>query len=125
MIRQRGLSLLGLTITLGVLAFIGIMAAKLLPAYVDYWGVRKIFATMEKAGEFNAPPPQVRRAYDRRNAIEDVHAVQGKDLDISMQGGQTVVSADWSVKVPLVANISACLDFSASGGESAADSTQQ
>ena len=125
MIRQRGLSLLGLIVTLAVLGFVGLMAAKLVPAYIDYWSVKKIFATMDKAGEFNAPPPAVRRAYDRRNAIEDVRAVQGKDLDISTQGGQTVVSADWSVKVPLVANISACLDFSASSGESAADSTQQ
>jgi len=125
MIRQRGVSLLGLIVTLAVLGFIGIMAAKLLPAYVDYWGVRKIFATMEKAGELNQPPDMVRYTYDKRNAIEDVRAIQGKDLEISTQGGQTVVGADWSVKIPLVANISACIDFSVSSGESAGDSAQQ
>lgn len=125
MIRQRGLSLLGLIVTLAVLGFVGIMAAKLLPAYIEYWSVRKIFASMEKAGDLNATPVEVRRAYDRRNAIEDVRNVQGKDLEISTQDGQLVVGADWSVKVPLVANISACLDFSASSGQSPADSTGQ
>ncbi len=124
--RQRGLSLWGLIITLGLLAFVGLMAAKLLPSYVEYWNVRKMFAQMEKAGTLNSPPQQIRHEFDKLNAISDVRSVGGKDLEISGQGGQTVVSADWSVKVPMVSNISACIDFSASTGESAPpDSAQQ
>ena len=124
--RQRGLSLLGLIVTLGLVGFFGILAARLLPAYVEYWSVRKIFAAMEKNGETNGPPLDIRRAYDRRNAIEDVRDVQGRDLEIRREGGDTVVSAEWSVKVPLVANISACIDFAASAGASApaSDPTQ-
>jgi len=38
--------------------------------------------------------------------------VKGDDLEIGKEGGETVVSANWSVKIPLVSNISACLDFS-------------
>jgi len=124
--RQRGLSLLGLIVTLGLVGFFGILAARLLPAYVEYWSVRKIFAAMEKNGETNGPPLDIRRAYDRRNAIEDVRDVQGRDLEIRREGGDTMVSAEWSVKVPLVANISACIDFAASTGASApaSDPTQ-
>ncbi len=124
--RQRGLSLLGLIVVLGLVGFFGILAAKLLPTYIEYWSVRKIFAAMEKNGETNAPPPEIRRAYDRRNAIEDVRNVQGKDLEIRKEGGDTVVSAEWPVKVPMVANISACVDFVATTGSSAtsSDATQ-
>jgi hypothetical protein len=42
-----------------------------------------------------------------------VRAIEGTDLEIRKEGGETVVSADWSVKVPLIANVSACIDFSA------------
>jgi len=126
MIRQRGLSLSGLIVTLAILGFVGIMAAKLLPSYVEYWNVRKMFAQMEKNGSLNSPPPHIRYEFDKLNAISDVRSIGSKDLEIANQGGQTVVSADWSVKVPLVANISACVDFSASTGESAqSDSGQQ
>jgi hypothetical protein len=111
---------------LALLGFVGILAAKLLPSYVEYWSVRKIFAAMEKNGETNGPPSEIRRAYERRNAIEDVRSVLGRDLQISKEGGETIVTAEWSVKVPMVANISACIDFTAStGGASAAsDATQ-
>lgn len=125
--KQRGMSLWGLAVTLGLLGFFGLMAAKLLPSYIDYWNVRKMLAAMEKSGELSAPPGQIRHAYDIRNAISDVRAVNGKDLEINQQGGETVVSADWSVRVPLVANISACIDFSVSTGEVAqsSDASQQ
>jgi len=114
MSHQRGLSLMGLIVTLAVVGFLGIMAAKLLPAYVEYWSVRKIFAAMEQNGETNGTVADIRRHYETRNAIEDVKSVRGPDLEVAKQGGQTVVSAEWSVKVPLVANVSACIDFSAS-----------
>lgn len=126
MLRQRGLSLLGMIVVLALVGFFGILAAKLMPSYIEYASVRKLFAAMEKNGETNGTPNQIRRAYDRRNAIEDVKNVQGRDLEIRNQGGETIVSADWSVKVPLVANISACIDFSVSTAPDGAgsDATQ-
>lgn len=125
MVRQRGLSLLGFIVTLGLLGFVGIMAAKLMPSYIEYWNVRKMFAQMEKNGSINAPPPQVRYEFDKLNAISDVRSIGGKDLEVTNQGGQNVVSAEWSVKVPMVANISACIDFSASAGQGAQSDSQQ
>jgi hypothetical protein len=126
MLRQRGVSLLGLIVVLALVGFFGILAAKLMPSYIEYASVRKIFSAMEKNGETNGTPADIRRAYDRRNAIEDVKNVSGRDLEIRNEGGETVVSADWSVKVPLVANISACIDFSVSTAPDGAgsDATQ-
>jgi hypothetical protein len=109
---QRGLSLMGLIVGLGLLAFFGVMAAKLFPAYIEYFKVKKIFAAMEQGGDLNGDVRAIRGAYERRNAIEDVHSVSGADLEISKAGGETTVSATWSVKVPMVYNASACLDFS-------------
>ena len=44
-------------------------------------------------------------------AILIARGTQGSDLEITKVGGETVVSAVWAVKVPLVYNASACLDF--------------
>jgi hypothetical protein len=126
MLRQRGLSLLGMIVVLALLGFFGILAAKLVPSYIEYASVRKIFSAMEKNGETSGTPNDIRRAYDRRNAIEDVRNVSGRDLEIRNEGGENVVSVDWSVKVPLIANISACIDFSVSTAPEGAgsDATQ-
>jgi len=110
--KQHGVSLTGLIFWLAILGFLGIMASKLLPAYIEYFAVKKIFATMENAGEMKGTVGEIRKAYDRRNAIEDVKNVQGSDLEIARgAGGETVVTAAWSTKVPLVSNANACLDF--------------
>ena len=110
--KQRGISLVGLIVTLAVLGFLAVMAAKLMPAYIDYFAVKKMFATMEQAGDLKLSVREIRKSFDTRNTIEDVRAVKGDDLEIGKEGGETVVSVAWSVKVPMVANISTCLDFS-------------
>ena len=111
---QRGLSLIGLIVTLAILAFLAIAAAKLLPAYVEYFAVKKIFAAMDQNGETKGTVAEIRRHYETRNAIEDVKSVTGTDLEITKQGPDTIMSANWSVKVPLYGNVSACIDFSVS-----------
>ncbi|HET6264819.1 MAG TPA: DUF4845 domain-containing protein [Usitatibacter sp.] len=111
--KQQGLSLWNLIIGLSVLGFLGVMAAKLMPAYVEYFAVKKMLAAMEQAGDLKGSVREIRYAYEKRNAIEDVKSVRGDDLEVSKEGGEAVVSATWSVKVPLVSNISACLDFMA------------
>ena len=108
---QRGVSLTSLIVTLAILGFIAVMAAKLSPAYIEYFGVKKIFAAMEQAGDLKGSVRDIRRSFDTRNAIEDVKSVKGEDLEVTKEGGETVLTAAWSVKVPLVANISACVDF--------------
>ena len=108
--KQRGISLSGTIFWLAILGFLAVMAAKLLPSYLEYFAVKKMLASMVQEG---LPPNvrDIRAAYDRRNAIEDVKSVEGKDLEISKSGSDVVVSATWSVKVPMVGNLSACLDF--------------
>ena len=115
--KQRGITLTGTIVTLGVLGFLGVMAAKLAPAYVEFASVKKIFKTMEQSGQTKGTVRDIRHAYEKLNAIEDVKSVRGDDLEITKQGGETIVSATWSVRVPLVYNVSACLDFTASTGQ--------
>jgi hypothetical protein len=109
--KQRGISLIGTIVILGAIGFLGIMAAKLLPAYSEYWSVRKMLTTMDQGGMTKGSVRDIRFNYEKLNGIEDVKSMRGEDLEISKEGGETVVTANWSVKVPLFANLNACLDF--------------
>ena len=111
--KQQGISLKGTVITLAVLGFLGVMAAKLLPYYVEYFSVKKMLRSMEESGDLKGTVRDIRNAFDKRNAIEDVKSVKPDDLEITKEGGEAVVTANWSVRVPLVHNISACIDFTA------------
>ena len=108
---QRGLSLMNVIVGLGVVGFLGVMGAKLMPAYIEYYTVKRVFAQMEQAGVLKGTVREIRYDWEKRNAIEDVRSIKGEDLEISKAGGETVLTAAWSVKVSLVGNASACLDF--------------
>ena len=89
--RQQGVSLKGLIIGLAVIGFVAVMAAKLMPYYVEYYAVKKIFDSMESSGDLNGNVREIRAAYDRRNAIEDVKSLRSDDLEITKEGGSAVV----------------------------------
>jgi hypothetical protein len=108
---QRGVSLQGLIIVLAILGVGAVLGAKLMPSYIEYFAVKKIFASMEQAGDLKGSVRDIRKSYETRNAIEDVKSVKGEDLEVTKEGGETVISVAWSVKVPMVNNISACIDF--------------
>lgn len=111
--KQQGISLQNAIIWMAVLGFLGVMGAKLMPAYIEYFTVKKMFKAMEESGDLKGTVRDIRNAFDKRNAIEDVKNVRPDDLEITKEGGEAVVTANWSVRVPLVSNVSACLDFMA------------
>jgi len=100
--KQSGISLMNLIIGLGVLGFLGVMAAKLLPSYVEYFSVKKMFAAMEQAGDLKGSVREIRASFERRNAIEDVKSVRGEDLEVTKEGGEAILTASWSVRIPMV-----------------------
>jgi|SRR5688572_28391914 len=109
--RMRGLGLVQLIVLLGLIGFVGVMLAKMMPSYIDYFNVKKIFAGIEQSGEIKGTVREIRQAFDRRNAIEDVKAIRAEDIEITKEGGETILTASWAARVPLVYNISACIDF--------------
>ena len=110
---QRGIALSRAIMWMIVLAFAALFAAKLIPPYMDYFAVDKILKAMADGGDTRGTVKEVRNAFDKRNTIEGVRAVRGDDLEIAKEGGEVVVTAAWQVKVHVVGNMSACLDFSA------------
>jgi hypothetical protein len=115
--KQRGISLQSAIVWMIVLGIVAVVGMKLLPSYIEYFTVQKIFKAMYEQGDLKGTVRDIRNSYDRRNAIEDVKNVRAEDLEITKEGGEAVVTANWSVRIPLVHNISACLDFTATSAQ--------
>ncbi|QJR15304.1 DUF4845 domain-containing protein [Usitatibacter palustris] len=111
--KQRGITLTGAILGMIVLAFFGLFAAKLTPAYIDFFAVKKMLNAMEAQGDTKGTVRDIRVSFDRRNSIEGVQAVRGEDLEITKEGGEAVITANWSVRISMIYNLNACLDFTA------------
>ena len=84
---QRGLSLIGLLVVGGMLAFLGVVAAQAVPVMLEYQAIIK--ASKKAAQETTVAT--VRAAFDRAQAIDDFSSVAGKDLEITKEADKVVV----------------------------------
>ena len=110
--RQLGVSLTGLIIGAVILIFVLLLGMKTLPPYLEFFTAKKLItqiANEQRSGSVN----DIKKAWQLKTAVENVESINERDLEITKEGGEAVVTANWSVRVPLVSNVSACLDFSA------------
>lgn len=118
--RQRGLSFWGF-LFVGVLAALALLVGfKVTPSVVEYYGIKKAITTVAGEATPGTTVTDMRNAFMRRQAIDDFSSVDGKDLDISKDGGDVVISVAYDKKIPLFANVSLLIEYEATSGKSKA-----
>lgn len=111
--KQRGVSLLGLLVIGFMVAFMMLLGFKLVPAYVEFFAVKKTVAVLAK-DQKSGSPEEIRKGFERRATIEDINSFNADDLDISKENGVMVVSVAYDKVVPLFSNIYVLIKFQAS-----------
>ena len=114
--KQLGISLVGLMVGAGVFIFLAMVGMKLGPSYLEFASIKKavVAIAQEKPG---ASVLEVRKAFDARATIDTISTVSGKDLDVTKEGGELVITAAYRKEVPLVANLGVYIDFRAASKE--------
>ncbi len=54
---------------------------------------------------------EIQAAFDRHATIDDITSINAKDLDITKEGDQIVISYAYQKKIPIVDNVSLVIDF--------------
>jgi hypothetical protein len=112
--KQRGISFLVVFLIGVVLALVAVGAMKIAPAYQDFMTAKKDMLAVAGSEGRTGSVVDIRKAFDRRADIDGITVVTGADLDISKDGGDTVISFAYTKKIPLFANVSLLIDFAAS-----------
>ena len=113
--KQRGVSMLGFMFIAVVVIMIAMLAMKLVPAYIEFFSVKKILNSMGQDNEVKSMNNvEVRTAFSNRANVGYVTVVKPEDLNIDRSGGNMVISTEYEYRTPLVANISLVVDFKAS-----------
>lgn len=86
--QQRGISFIGLLFVGAVVACTFILAAQVVPTLIEFQAINKAAG---KAAAGNTVP-EVRSIFDKAGAIDDIHSISGKDLEVSKEGDKTVVA---------------------------------
>ena len=116
--RQRGVSLSGFILWSGVLIFALLLAFKIAPPYFEYMTINKqMKAVANDPVARGGARKDVENAFMNRQMVADIKSVSYSDLVITKEGDGIVLTVDYTVCVPIVSNLRACMDFAASSNK--------
>lgn len=120
--KQQGMTFIGLVLIIAGIVFVAMIGIKLTPAYLEYMSIKKVIARIAHEPAFaNMSPKDIKDEFDKGLIIDSIKAVDSSDLVIAKdEAGRNTVSVEYQAVVPLVANVSALMDFSASTDDAAA-----
>lgn len=119
--QQRGLTMIGFLFVAVMLIIVAMLAMKLVPAYIEFFSVKKILATMGQESDLRSKTnADIRNDFIKRANVGYVTVVKPEDLSIDRRGGTPVVSAEYQFRTKLAGNVSLVVDFSASSDPRAA-----
>ncbi len=112
---QRGMSFFMLIFVLAVSAFVLLMGLKLFPVYSQYFNIKSVFKGMAASEEVRSGTvADIRKSFDRRATIGYVEDITADDLEITKEGGETIVTAAWQKKIPLFTGYTLVVDLNVS-----------
>ena len=119
--RQRGLSMIGFLFVAALVVMVAIVAMKLVPAYIEFFSVKKMLLSMGQEADFRGKSnAEIRSEFANKMAAGYINAVKAGDLIIDRSSGTPVVSVDYVFRSKLIGNVSLVVDFSASSDPNAA-----
>jgi Domain of unknown function (DUF4845) len=106
--RQRGLSIIGL-IFIGLIV-VGLLTIgfKVVPAVIEYVAIERAIQKIKNEGR---TVPEIQAAFGRHATIDDITSINERDLDITKEGDQIVISYAYQKKIPIIDNVSLVIDF--------------
>ena len=109
---QKGLTLSGFIIW-AIIVIAGLLLGfKLFPPYYEFYSIERTLNVLVNDESLRSLSKRdVESAFVRRATIENITAVGPAELIINREGNAWTIEAQYSVRVPLFANLSACMDF--------------
>ena len=117
-VRQRGLSFGSFIFGAFLLVFGSITLFKFIPAYIQNAKINSAFSTIANDPDMQkASLREIRMSFEKRASIDEISVITSRDIDIAGSDGVLELSANYTVTVPLFANISFLLEFNPSSDE--------
>lgn len=110
---QEGMTAIGVAIILALVAFFALISLRLTPIYLEYFSVSSHMDRITSDSETKSMTNE--EIYDkflRTFQIDDVKNVTRDEIFIDRQGGDLVISIEYEVRTPALANVDMVVSFS-------------
>lgn len=113
--KQAGMGLVGFIMVAVGIVLVAVLGMKIVPPYIHSAQIAQIFkAIANDPAMQTASVKDIQEAYSKRANINYITDITANDIDIAKDERSLSISASYSVKIPLVANITLLLEFNPS-----------
>jgi hypothetical protein len=112
--RQSGLTIIGFVLVAAMVLSIAMIGFRVLPSYIEYFSVEKTLKQTLINARDNPTIEQLRRDFDLKASADYIDSVRGRDLELTREGNELVLTASWNTTLHLFGNVSILLEFEAS-----------
>jgi len=112
--KVMGITLIGFAIVLAVLGFFGYAAMRLVPAYIEYYGVVKAMEQeRSEAGAASKSLDQIRRemAFKFSTQYVDEANVPPQAITLKREGGASTLRVNYERRIPFMYNVELLTTF--------------
>lgn len=113
---QQGATLFGMLVVGILIVFVVIGGLKIVPAYIEFFTAKKAVTAIAQSNP-RGTVADIRYAFQLRTAIDNIDVISAKDLEVTKEGNEIVVSFAYSKRIPLFANVNVVIDFAASSNQ--------
>ena len=116
--KQSGMTFIGMVLVIVVIIAIAVVGIKVTPAYIEFSSVKNAIKYVAKDAAFaNMSKKEIASAFDKSASTGYITVIKGSDLIIEKTETGNVVTAEYQVTIPIVANASVLLDFHATSAK--------
>jgi hypothetical protein len=109
--RQRGITLIGLLFWAIVIAFVGIIAAKIVPTVNEFLTIKRTVKVVAEAG--GGTVPEIRSAFARQASVQyGIESITPQDLEITKENDLVVISFAYDKEVQLAGPVYLLIKYS-------------
>ena len=105
---QRGVSVSGLIVVLGVIIAVAMLGLKVIPSMLEYKSIKAAIVAAKASG---GTVQDMRMSFDKNADINAVTTIAGKDLMINKINGETEVSFDYDQRIPLFTDVTLMIHY--------------
>ena len=110
--RQQGVTALGWMIILGLIAFFVSLGLKIYPIYWENYNVKSALKSLEKTqGISRMSRSKIRSLLQTKLDINYITTIKKNNVKVNKRNGAAVVEVIYTVKTPLVGELSLVADF--------------
>jgi hypothetical protein len=110
--QQRGMTLIGWIIVLGLIAFFSLLALRLVPIYLDIYRIKETLHSLPQEPYIAQKTSyEIKQMLERKLYINYVESVQAKDFTVTTKGKKTTVGIEHEFTTPFIGNVSLLVDY--------------